>query len=143
MTLIVDASVAIKSLVDEPDHIAARSLLDRNEELQAPDFVLIETGNVLWKKVLRREVTEQQAADGLDSLPRLFESMVPSGLLTARALRLAIELAHPVYDCLYLACAERAGARLVTADNRFALRARTLSGGAGAHTLSELGGASP
>jgi len=143
MTLVVDASVAIKWLVDEPDHISARSLLDRNEELQAPDFVLIETANVLWKKVRRLEVTEEQAADGLDSLPRLFESMVPSGLLIARALRLAIELAHPVYDCLYLACAERAGAHLVTADNQFALRARTLSGGARTHTLSELGEGSP
>jgi len=139
MTLVVDASVAVKWLVDEPDHLTARGLLDRNEQLQAPDFVLIETGNVLWKKVIRRELTAQQAADGVDSLPRLFEAIVPSGLLVARALRIAIEMAHPVYDCLYLACAERVDADLVTADKQFAARARTGSAGARVHALADLG----
>jgi predicted nucleic acid-binding protein len=143
MTLVADASVAVKWLVDEPDHMAARSLLDRNEQLQAPDFVLIEAGNVLWKKVRRRELTEEQAADAVDSLPRLFDELVPSNVLIARALHLAIELAHPVYDCLYLACAERANADLVTTDKRFAAAARAGSTGARIHALSEPGGAPP
>lgn len=137
MTLIVDASVAVKWLVDEPDRLAARSLLDRNEQLQAPDFVFVEVANVLWKKVSRRELTAEQAAEGVDSLPRLFEVVVPSSLVLGRALQMAIELNHPVYDCLYLACAERAGADLVTTDSRLATRARSGSRHIRAHTLSE------
>ena len=35
------------------------------------------------------------------------------------ALAIALYLRHPIYDCLYLACAERAGTRLVTADWKF------------------------
>jgi predicted nucleic acid-binding protein len=31
---------------------------------------------------------------------------------------MAVLLQHPLYDCLYLACAERAGTRLATADRR-------------------------
>jgi predicted nucleic acid-binding protein len=41
-----------------------------------------------------------------------------SDSLIERAIVMAIDLHHPVYDCLYLACAERAGARLATADRR-------------------------
>jgi hypothetical protein len=142
MTLVVDASVAVKWLVKESDHLTARNLLDRNEVLHAPDFVFIEVANVLWKKGLRREMTAEQAAEGVDSLPRLFEAIVRSELLVARALQIAIQLAHPVYDCLYLACAERANADPVTADTRFVARARNSSAGARAHALSEFGDAS-
>ena len=66
MTLVVDASVAVKWLVDEPDHLAARTLLERSEQLHAPDFVFVETANVLWKKVLRCELTAQQAVEGVE-----------------------------------------------------------------------------
>ncbi len=138
MTL-VDASVAVKWLVDEPEHLVARSLLDRGEQLQAPDFVFVEAANVLWKKVLRRELTAQQAVEGVDWLPRLFEAIIPSTLLVARALRIAIEMAHPVYDCLYLACSEHVDADLVTANARFAAKVRAASPGARAHALSEFG----
>ncbi len=139
MTLVIDASIAVKCLIDEPDHLAARNLLDRDEELQAPDFVLIEAGSVLWKKVLRREITPQQASDGMDSLPHLFETMLPSSLLVARALRIAVAVAHPIYDCLYLACAERSNADLVTADKRFIAKVRAASAEARIYELSEVG----
>ncbi len=139
MTLVVDASVAVKWLVDEPERLAARSLLDRSEQLQAPDFVFVETANVLWKKVLRGELTAQQAVEGVNSLPRLFETIIPSTLLVARALRMAIEMAHPVYDCLYLACCEHVDADLVTADARFAAKVRATSLGDRVHGLSKFG----
>ena len=140
MTLVVDASVAVKWLVDEPERFAARSLLDRNEQLHAPDFVFVETANVLWKKVRRHELTAEQAVEGIDSLPLLFETIIPSSLLVARALRIAIEMAHPVYDCLYLACSEHVDADLVTADARFAAKVRAASPGARTRALSEFGG---
>ena len=143
MTLIVDASVAVKWLVEEPDHLAARNLLDRNEQLQAPDFVFIEAANVLWKKVFRRELAAEQAAESIDSLPRLFEVIVPSSLVLRRALQMAIEINHPVYDCLYLACAEHVNADLVTTDSRLAARARIGSPHIRAHILSEFVRSSP
>lgn len=137
MTLVVDASVAVKWLVDEPDHLAARTLLERSEQLHAPDFVFVETANVLWKKVLRCELTAQQAVEGVNSLPRLFETVIPSTLLVARALRIAIEMAHPVYDCLYLACCEHVDADLVTTDARLVAKVRAASSGARVRALSE------
>ena len=37
-----------------------------------------------------------------------------------RASQFATDINHPIYDCLYLACAEATGSDLVTADNRLA-----------------------
>jgi predicted nucleic acid-binding protein len=39
------------------------------------------------------------------------------------AAKLALELQHPLPDCLYLAVAERLGVALITADRAFARRA--------------------
>ena len=124
MTLIVDASVAVKWLINEIDSQAAQRLLDSDEKLVAPDFVLIEVGNVLWKKAQRRELRAEQAAAGIQALPTYFEQLVPSAPLLLRALAIAIDVGHPVYDCLYLACAESLEVTLVTADVRFAAMAR-------------------
>ena len=47
------------------------------------------------------------------------------------AVRLSLALDRPVYDCVYLALAHRLGAKLVTADARFASAlAETEHGGA-------------
>ncbi len=42
--------------------------------------------------------------------------------LARTALAIAIELDHPVYDCIYLALARRRGAPLVTLDRRLTAR---------------------
>ena len=43
------------------------------------------------------------------------------------AAELALQLQHPLPDCLYLAVAERLGAALITADRQFARRAQSVS----------------
>ena len=55
MSLIVDASVAVKWFVEEPDSDRARQLEFADEDLIAPDLALAEVGNALWKKAVRRE----------------------------------------------------------------------------------------
>jgi predicted nucleic acid-binding protein len=124
VTAIVDASIAVKWLVEEIDSQAAQRLLDSDERLVAPDFVLVETANVLWKKTQRRELKAEQAVAGIQALPGYFEQLMPSAPLLPRALAIAIEVGHPVYDCLYLACAEALEVRLVTADGRLVAKAR-------------------
>ena len=58
----------------------------------------------------------------LDSLPLWFEALPPAAELHKAAFEMAHELGHPVYDCLYLALAEREQALVVTADRVFAAR---------------------
>jgi predicted nucleic acid-binding protein len=125
VTFVVDASVAVKWLVEERDSNAAKRLLELEEKLVAPDFVLVKVGNVMWKKVRRSEIEVEQSIAGVQTLPGYFDELAPSASLLIRALAIAVELDHPVYDCLYLACAESVDATLVTADDHFAAKALT------------------
>ena len=118
MTLVIDASVVVKWFVPEPDSGVADSLIESGEALIAPDIVLIEVANAFSKICQRGEMATDQAAAALTALANGALSLYPSIGLVAAALRLASDLKHPVYDCLYVALAEREGASLVTADER-------------------------
>jgi predicted nucleic acid-binding protein len=117
MMVVVDASVAVKWFVEEPGREQAISVLGAAER-QAPDLIVVEVGNVAWKKASRGEITAAQARFICASLRRYFTVLHRSEALIDRAIDLALRLRHPIYDCLYLACAERAGVRLVTADQK-------------------------
>jgi len=118
MTLVIDASAAIKWFINEPLHDHARRLLEGGESLHAPDLLLAEIGNIAWKKVIRGEIDEEQAQKITQSLRELPITLQSSDELINRALQIALSIKHPVYDCLYIACAEALGGTLVTADER-------------------------
>ncbi|HEX8258107.1 MAG TPA: type II toxin-antitoxin system VapC family toxin [Allosphingosinicella sp.] len=120
MPLVVDASVAVKFLVREPGNDQARRLLSIPDPLIAPDWLLVEAANTFWKKVKRSELLADHAVQHLQDLPEFFELLYPASDLIEDAFRWSIGLRHPVYDCIYLALAEREGCKLVTADEKFA-----------------------
>jgi predicted nucleic acid-binding protein len=117
MTLIVDASVAIKWVVQEQGSDQAHDLLARSG-LIAPDLVLPEVANILWKKELRAEIDAPQRSAAIEMIRRSFDELVPTSDLVERAIELAVSFRHPAYDCFYLALAEARGGTLVTADAR-------------------------
>lgn len=119
MSFVVDASVAVKWFVREPLRSEARRLLQGDATVYAPDLVLAEVANIGWKLVRRGELRRNQALAMLVSLPNAFSALLPLPLLHERGLEIALTVDHPVYDCLYLACAEFTEAVLVTADARF------------------------
>ena len=118
MKLVVDASVAAKWLFAEPHTVDARRVLGHRIDLYAPSLLLVEVANVIWKKARRREI--------LDAQPYLLEltaltdmvTLRSSAALIASATATALTLGHPVYDCLYIVCAEIEGVPLVTADKK-------------------------
>lgn len=118
MRLVIDASVAVKLAIKETGHAKAIALVSAGYHLVAPDFLLLELGNVLWKKVRLREITPEQARAGAAEVRIALAEIVPAVELVDRALELAMEIDHPIYDCLYLAVAEAGQARLITADRR-------------------------
>jgi len=118
--LTVDASIAVKWLVAEPLREEARRLLAHRLHLHAPEILLSEFANTIWKKARRGEIEDPQPYfDELANLSGIV-TLHPGSALVDRAARLAVEIDHPVYDCLYLACAEETAATLITADKRFA-----------------------
>ena len=118
MTYVVDASVAIKWFVREDLHDQALLLLDDVEALQAPDLIVSELTNIAWKKCIRSEIERAQAQVIATAIRQYIPTLHPSTELTERALEIALALNHPVYDCLYLACAEAVSGILITADKR-------------------------
>lgn len=121
MTIVVDASVAIKWILEEDGSQAARQLV-ADEVLVAPDFLIIESANVLWAAARAGKLSVDRAKSALAAI-----SATPIQFLSATdygdaAQSLAFELEHPVYDSLYLAVALAERAVLVTADRRFASR---------------------
>ena len=117
MSIVVDASVALKWVLDEPGKEAADALLD--EELIAPALWLVEAANALWRRSQRGEISADEA---VERLAELFNAPVATTAIEAdlpAAADLANRLAHPVYDCLYLAAAIREDTYVVTADARF------------------------
>jgi predicted nucleic acid-binding protein len=115
---VVDASVAVKWVVEEPDSGLARTL--SGTALEAPDLLFTECANILWKKVRAGDLSGPEADSRLRLLRNAPVRIVPGGEFLPDALRLAVLLNHPVYDCLYLALARRRRLPLVTADQRLA-----------------------
>jgi predicted nucleic acid-binding protein len=118
MTLVVDASVALKWFVGEDGSDLAVELLNSGEPLIAPDLVLAEVCNAAWKSLRRREIDRAQFDEVATDVTQVFQRLVPLDRLIRPAAALARELDHPVYDCLYLALAEAESVPLVTADRR-------------------------
>lgn len=114
--IVVDTSVAYKWLVPEDDSAKAEDLFGL--ELYAPDFILLECGNAMWKRALRNEVSAHTISESLAMIERLV-SLIETPPLVERALKLAITLKHAIYDCSFLALAERMSIPLITADAKF------------------------
>lgn len=117
--LVVDASVAVKFVTQEPGSDAAYAIVVGPEPLIAPEWLLVEAASAMWKKVKRSKLLRIHAERHLEDMPLFFARLFPAAPLLEHAFRLSFELRHPVYDCLYLALAIREGARLVTADHEF------------------------
>ena len=115
-TWVIDASVAIKWVVDEPG--TQQALLLRRHRLVAPDLLVPECANILWKKVRRNELSEAEAVLAARLLQRADIELEPMRRLLEPATKLAIALGHPAYDCTYLALAEALSCAMVTADEQ-------------------------
>jgi predicted nucleic acid-binding protein len=125
MRIVVDASVAVKWVLNEPRTEAALAL--RDEELIAPALWLAEAANALWRHVRLGELNREQALARLSELEQAPIASLAIEPHVAKALQLATEAHHPVYDCIYLALALHQRAHVVTDDRRFLAAAARLN----------------
>lgn len=117
MSIVIDASVALKWIFDEPGSEAALAL--RSERLIAPVLWLAEAANALWRHVRLGEATSAEALAQMAELAEAPVASLPIEPHVARALEIATAIRHPVYDCFYLAVAEHHDTHVVTDDRRF------------------------
>jgi predicted nucleic acid-binding protein len=134
--LVIDASIAVKWVVEE-DGTPQALMLRQQAKLIAPDLLIAECANILWKKVQRNELSKEEALLAARLLQGAEIELLPTRPSMEAATRIAIELDHPAYDCVYLALAIDNGCKFVTADERLlrkldqrrqqTLRARAIS----------------
>ena len=122
--MVVDASVAVKWLVEEVDSEEALALGDSWAEagvkLVAPYLLPLEVANALHRRVLGEELSTQQASELVEFLLGMGIELLETALLHVRALELASEFnQRAVYDSHYLALAEELDCDFWTADARF------------------------
>jgi predicted nucleic acid-binding protein len=123
VSLVVDASVAAKWVL--PQEFSRRANALRDEAgLIAPSLIVAEIASAIWKAMRRGSVLRAEATAALHAALLPFEDLVAEQTLCVRALALAIELHHPIYDCFYMALAERENIPLVTADEAMIAAAR-------------------
>ncbi len=122
MKYVLDSNVALKWVLRENNSDKARQLrIDYQQkihELLVPDVFPIEVAHALARSERRGIITPAQGpmflADILASQPQL-HPYVP---LLWRAYAISSQARIGVYDCLYVALAEREGCELLTADDR-------------------------
>jgi predicted nucleic acid-binding protein len=122
MSLVVDASVAVQWFFQHSGTERANAILRTNEPIVAPDLVIAEITNTAWRLATFDDLPINDSKDTVREAARFFYELVPSTLLKDRALAIALDLRHPVYDCFYLALAEMRDIEFITADGRLLRR---------------------
>jgi predicted nucleic acid-binding protein len=124
MTYVLDTSVDVKTFIQEPD--SAQAVRLRNEyhqgvhDLIAPDIFPTEMCNVLMILERSGKIKPGDADVFFSQFLCQLPPLVAAVPLLPRALELAKQFRQTVYDCLYVALAEREGCELVTADEKLA-----------------------
>lgn len=115
MSLVVDASVLVKTLVDEDaSNLAFEQIADWRRI--APELLSLEVASALAKKVRLVGLSSDVAIRVLDELPRVIGEFVEDATFVAAAFALSIEIGHSIFDCMYLALALERDCRLITDD---------------------------
>lgn len=130
--IIVDASVVIKWYFPEAGSDAAIDLLgEMGGEMLAPDLLAIEVCAALVRK---GNMDKAQASGILTMLNDFHEKLTDGSVRLSRvsiqtmteAANLALNLGHPLKDCIYLVLAMELDCELVTCDARFAAKAKDI-----------------
>jgi len=116
--VIVDASVALKWVLTEPDSELAARLIERGD-LVAPAVFHIELGYTLTKLARKRMVAPADALSAWRDLRRAEILIYDDEALLEPAVELSLALNASFYDCVYLALAVETADQVVSADARF------------------------
>jgi len=122
MKYVLDSNVALKWVLAEPDSRIANQLRfdfqNSVSDLITPDVFQVEIAHALTRAERLGRIAVSQAgilwADVMSTPPRL----EASGPLLPKAIQISSAARMGVYDCLYVALADREGCQLMTADDK-------------------------
>ncbi|MGQ0623556.1 MAG: type II toxin-antitoxin system VapC family toxin [Sporichthyaceae bacterium] len=126
--LVIDASVALKWVVEEERSDRAAALLidfdDGEVELVAPEHLVGEVGNGLRKRVTQQVLSVADARAALVGIRDLELELIADPARWYASLSAALDWQLTTYDAHYVLLAQAIGGELVTADARIVAAAR-------------------
>ncbi len=124
--LTLDASAALRVVLDASRQSATLDLLATAEAVYAPTLFVVETANALWKYVAAKHIAADDALRLHRDAVDLVDRHLDDAELFPEALVLASNLRHRVYDALYLVTARRTGSVLSTFDKKLTVLAKRI-----------------
>ena len=129
--IIVDASVAVKWVIEEEHSSEALRLLAKNDALFGPELLDIEVSSAVVRRANMNDFAPDVAIKAIARWRRLLDSFSvqlfrPTQIVLHHAFELAVRLRHPFKDAVYLSLAISEEAELVTADRRLLEKSRSV-----------------
>lgn len=127
--IVVDASLAVKWYVREVLTFEALDILAEHQAaILVPDIFITEVTGALVRRANIDKTKRADSEAAIAGFMTLFETGAIATVRSepetvARAAGLAMDLGHPIKDCIYLALAMERECPLVTADGKFAAKA--------------------
>lgn len=119
MSVVIDATVAVKWYFPEVYCDECLALLDQAEELVVPDLLFTQVGTAVWKRVKSNELKPVVAEGIMSNLSRLPLRRVSNDQLIGDAMKIATLSTRTFQEAIYFALAMRCETPLVTADRRW------------------------
>jgi predicted nucleic acid-binding protein len=116
--VVLDASAAIKIVFQQTSAKQFSQIITNADWVITPDIYVSEVTNVFWKYHQLEDLPLDITEDLLNKAIRLIDDVIEAGDLYQEAFNLSCQTNHPVYDSLYLICARRYSATLVSVDNK-------------------------
>jgi predicted nucleic acid-binding protein len=130
VTIVVDASVAVKWFLPEVGHAAARAVLSGHEPLVAPALIRVEVSAAFLRRLKKGELPEDETRLALQAWEHTLATgsvrLFPDDELYEEAVHCAFKLRHDLPDCLYIVLARKLDASMVTADRPLLERGRKI-----------------
>lgn len=124
MRIVIDASVLIKWYLPEIHSQEAELLVNDRFEIHAPELLVTEFGNILWKKCKLGELSADESLIVADQMLTDNITLHAHPSLLQDSLRQANATGQTVHDWTYLTLALALGAAFLTADIKFFLAIR-------------------
>jgi predicted nucleic acid-binding protein len=120
--VVIDTSIAVKWFLPEPLSREADAVLEDARlgriQLAAPDLIIYEFANLLWKLQRRGELGGRDTLSLMRDFELLPVYLVPADVLGSRALAIACQTGCTAYDAAFIALAGELKKPLLTADRK-------------------------
>lgn len=117
-TLLLDASAAVRAVMDPAAVPVLLQRLDEAALALAPVLMRVESANALWTYLRAGVIDRHEATVRLQQVLLLVHRFIDDAAQFPEALVWAAESGHSVYDALYALTPRRHAAPLLTCDRR-------------------------